>query len=213
MFELTRTIHQGDFDELKSELTVVDEHFDAQRPQHPMRRWEYALALRAFDRADRTYASVADVGGAGSPLTEIMIGQFPDRISTVQVIDPDDYDGFTLDQWVRGRGYTFPSVMCISVLEHVEDLQEFLYHLCCLTAPGGLLFLTADYRGDEGPDDRHFHWMRKRIFTPATWTNDVLIPILKRDFSLLGPRTDPSQYPGDFVYDYTFVSAALVKRA
>ena len=28
---------------------------------------------------------------------------------------------------------------CLSVLEHVDDLDRFLYHLGCLVAPGGRL--------------------------------------------------------------------------
>ena len=40
-------------------------------------------------------------------------------------------------------------VFCISVLEHVDDVTEFLYHLGCLVAPGGLLFLTVDCREDN----------------------------------------------------------------
>ena len=211
---LSKTLDPADFDQLAEELAVVDQHFTRDREQHPLRKWEYSLALRAFntwratrDPNDDPY--VYDVGGAGSPFRYMVP-------NTVRVIDPDATPSYTLAQYVQEHPRLASCVFCLSVLEHVDDLDRFLYHLGCLVAPGGLLFLTCDFTDDDPypqvlSDTKHFHWMRQRIFNEHTLTGDVIEPLLDRDFTWLGERD--LRYCGDHVYDYTFASLALVKRA
>ena len=213
---LSKTLDPADFDQLTEELAIVDQHFTRDREQHPMRRWEYAMALRActtwYDvTAKRPQGPVIDVGGAGSPFWR-MVNPY-----ACTVIDPDG--GVDLAEHLRLGGALASEVYCLSVLEHVEDLDRFLYHLSCLVAPGGLLFLTMDYREQEGPDTAHFHWMRKRIFAPSSYLGLVgdfpdAHGFLDRDFQLLGGMDgrQPLIYHGPQVYDYTFASLALVKR-
>ena len=213
---LTKTLDPADLDALTEELAIVDRHFIREREQHPLRRWEYALALRALDtwletRRERgTAGVVVDVGGAGSPF-HYMVGD------SAIVVDPDEGDHHTLAQYLEQAPRLSQAVFCISVLEHVDDLDQFLYHLACLTAPGGLLFLTMDCREnhgnrDEWPiDDRHFHWMRKRIFTTDLIQDGVETPLLFLGFSRLGAAD--WTYHGHHLYDgFTFASLALVKR-
>lgn len=211
---LSKTLSPTDFDQLTEELAIVDEHFTKAREQHPMRRWEYAMALHAQEvwwklgergrpMQDRR---VADVGGAGSPFYH-MVGA-----EHTYVIDPDQ--GLSLADYLKtGHPQLFPQVYCLSVLEHVDNLDQFLYHLSCLVAPGGLLFLTMDACGcpiRHGTEEKHhFHWMRKRIFTMGE-TYMVWEKLAGENFDLLGQQ-DPIWH-GEQVYDYSFYSLALVKR-
>lgn len=217
---LSKTLDLADYEELTEELQVVDRHFTSASEQHPARRWEYAMALRALkvwkDGKDyRLPASIADVGGGGSPFAS-MVPVWP------LIIDPEV--SFTLAHYVttpwHSEGETHPrlyqAVFCLSVLEHVDDPNQFLYHLSCLVAPGGLLFLTMDCcdcprHGIGRADTHHFHWMRKRIFSIREWQSLLYEFRLNPPLSLLGD-VDWS-YHGDHVYDYSFASLALVKRA
>lgn len=225
---LSKTLDPADFGALAEELEDVDAHFTGAAPQHPMRRWEYAMALHAFnawleldddhrtieDRAQGT--RIYDVGGAGSPFFR-MVGS--DRTF---VIDPAEAGGQTLAAYLRGKATLAQAVFCLSVLEHVEDLDQFLYHLSCLVAPGGLLFLTMDCRetgdADAGwppdfpPDDRHFHWMRRRIFTPRIVESLLPFHLADLGFDMFG-RYEQDKYHGHQLYgSYSFASLALRRR-
>ena len=115
------------------------------------------------------------------------------------------------------------AVFCLSVPEHVDDLDEFLYHLSCLTAPGGLLFLTFDCCGcashdaeeETPPDEHHFHWIRRRIFGQAD-LRELAEKLLDLQFGWLGERDftsyQPQLYGGTTDPGYSFASLALVKR-
>ena len=199
---LSKCLDPADFDLLPHELLRVDRYFASEREQHPMRRWEYAMALRAISTWWRTktlnVTHIVDVGGAGSPFWR-MIDE------DVKIVDPET--SVDLAFYVSREPTLSPIVTCLSVLEHVDDLDRFLFHLSCLVAPGGLLFLTFDYCDGVDDDAYHFHWMRQRIF------NEVRVARIidqLRDFRLLG--TDDYRWHGPQVYDYTFASLALIKR-
>lgn len=212
---LSKTADLADFDQLKDELEIVDTYFEHDSPQHPLRKWEYALALHAYERWRYTASvggPVYDVGGAGSPFYRML-----DPYQVI-VVDPKELHGEDLQTLLKGGCRLGSAVFCLSVLEHVEDLGQFAYHLSCLVAPGGLLFLTMDAQQSDGLDRAHFHWMRKRIFGVRDWqrladsfTGDVIYSHGGRDFSLFG--TVDWNYHGPTVYDYTFASLCLQKRS
>jgi hypothetical protein len=216
---LTKTCDPADFARLEEELAIVDRRFGAARPQHEMRRWEYALALHALTRWQEQYTSplraVYDVGGAGSPFRRMV----EERMQySVMVIDPDVAPEPARPPCTLAELFAChtprvgQAVFCLSVLEHVDDLEEFCYHLACLVAPGGLLFLTMDYCNDTGTDPEdlyHFHWMRQRIFNPYT-LGALTHEFGRRDFHLFG--TGDLAWHDPQVYDYTFASLCLVKR-
>ena len=211
MIALSKFLDPADYAELVEELRLVDQHFTKDREQHPQRRFEYALALRALLEWDRQTAlprSVFyDVGGDGSPFARML----PYPVTTI--IDPAREGSSTLDRFVQQSPRLADAVFCLSVLEHVDDLDQFLYHLACLVAPGGLLFLTYDACGVDDrvfPEDTyHFHWMRKRIFGQYAlyWLDAQLKPYGFEPFG----RTDLT-YPGPHVYDYSFASACFRRR-
>lgn len=217
MLPLSKTLDPADLALLPKELKIVDQYFASVSPQHPLRRWEYALALRAMTywlgALPSTRQHFTDVGGAGSPFASIAgeLGWHP------ELIDPaaPSGSGRTLAEEVVRHPRLADVVTCISVLEHVEDLDRFCYHLSCLVAPGGLLFLTVDYcdaptLGDDPPDFYHFSWMRKRIFNAYTLARRVAGPFQQRDFLTFGAAD--FTWHGPQVYDYSFASLALVKR-
>lgn len=216
MIPLSKTLHPDDLLQLTKELRLVDEHFTTEAEQHPLRRWEYAMALAAVKAWDHPKPALVayDVGGGGSPFP----GMLADTIgSHVQIVDPAyTPNAYTLQELLQHNPRLGDVVTCLSVLEHVEDLDQFLYHLSCLVAPSGLLFLTMDYADDytdDWPEDRfHFHWMRKRIFNAYGWQLAVAEALqTQHQFALLGDVD--SRYHGAYVYDYSFASLALQKRA
>lgn len=202
---LSKTYDPADLAELVPELKTVDLYFTSAREQHPARRWEYAMALRALKTYVKTHTVYVayDVGGAGSPFSS-MCG--------VQVIDPEE--GADLATTVKNNPRLADAVFCISVIEHVHDLDQFLYHLGCLVAPGGLLFLTCDFWDQPGADTAHFHWMRKRIFTQEALLNIMYGKERLHTFDVLGGLADYRYHaPIQEGWGYTFASLALVKRA
>lgn len=208
---LTKVIDPDvDYHLLAEELKTVDRYFDADRPQHTHRRFEYAMALRAWRRwrnpIDPDLGVVYDIGGAGSPFRYMIAMQH----TKCTVVDPDG--GRSLADAVYDHAPLADAVFCLSVLEHIPaaDYETFLYHLACLVAPGGLLFLTFDYWSGSEIDTAHFHWMRQRIYTKTLWTC-LLYTFETYQFSAFG-GLDLHDHP-PCVYDYSFASLALIKRS
>jgi len=236
---LTKTADPADFTMLTQELNQVD-RYPIGHEQHPMRRWEYAMCLRAIrawcvdpsvppvpihhevvrggvHEGELTRAGwfVLDIGGAGSSLRDVLT----DLGMVVYVIDPRSSHHLTLEKLVAGNHEDSrvptraPIVTCISTVEHVpvDGLDRFLDCLCRAVLPGGLLFLTSDIQ--EGPtprDEKHFHWMRERIYDPESWFALGRRLIADNGMELFG-ASDP-MYHGDHVYDYSFASMALTRR-
>ena len=219
MLILNKTLEPADYEreDFQEVLSRVDCYMAEGAPQHPHRRWEYAVALIAIEdwiarhpgpTVGRRYL---DVGGSGSPFWRMLPSQ--------QVIVVDPLEGQDLAGYLQTDGRMADVVTCLSVLEHVEDLEGFLYHLGCVVKPSGLLVLTMDCCGCAGvhyvlnPDAHHFCWMRKRTFTPlarqrliATYTEYGELS----SFTLVG-AFDPI-YHGPHIYDYSFCALVMEKR-
>ncbi len=214
MIALTKTADERDYPELAEELKLVDAEFDKDSPQHPMRRWEYAMALRAqtawYDAGSKLpQGPIIDVGGAGSPFWRMV------NYYACKVVDP--LENTDLAEHLRQGAGLASEVFCLSVIEHVpdDDVDRFVYHLSSLVAPGGLLFLTMDACDHDRhaldvPDPHHFSWMRSRIYGPQL-RGELGMRFLQHSFQLFGgiDRT----YHGPTVYDYTFASLCLQKRS
>jgi len=199
LIEFTKTLHPGDYEKLEHELAYVDRYAEELAGQGPHRRWEYAMALRVLgDSAGKGLC--LDVGGAGSPFWKMardLLGL------DVRVVDPKTT--FPLESCAASA----PCVVCISVLEHVPDLYEFCSHLVRVTAPGGILFLTADIwnRSPYEPDTAHYHWMRQRIFTPESWQH-LAVWFAAVGFSAMG-LTDWTYNGDQNEHGYSFCSLTL----
>lgn len=200
---LTKTLQREDFAALPPELEIVRrQSLAGQTPE--ARDWEYALALRAFaEWGGKATHRVVDVGGAGSPFWR-MLG-----VDNVFVVDP--HQGMDLATYLGTNPPLADAVFCLSVIEHVPDLDQFLYHLSCLVRPGGLLFLTMDCWGNDGVDTAHFHWMRERIFSMEAW-RDLRSVFKQHALKPFGGIADT--YYGDTLYgSYSIASLCLVKDA
>jgi SAM-dependent methyltransferase len=202
MIPLTKTLDPADLDDLTEEVALVQAVGIGE--QHPMRTWEYSLALRAISEHRKTHHSleylVLDVGGAGSPFSQIV--PYP-----CQVIDPkinlaiEDLDLPAIPA---------DAVTAISTIEHVPSQLPFLDACHRALAPGGLLFLTMDCWDRDEADTAHFHWMRERIYGPHLFAR-LINACLTVGFQGFG-AVDLT-YHGDHVYDFSFRSLALTKRA
>lgn len=205
---LTKSLDPADYDRLGPELAVVDRV--GLPGQHEARRWEYALALHAWRQWTAQQAAVLlrsqwytlDVGGAGSRFAQML----PPGVFC-EVIDPTLNVGIESALIAAG---TQDAVFSISTLEHVDAPVAFLRAIHRALAPGGLCVLTFDFTDCEGPDEFHFHWMRRRIYTPASREK------LYRECRALGFRLYGGhdwRPHGNQVYDYTFSSLTFVKEA
>lgn len=206
--------------------------------QHPIRAWEYSQALRALERhieevcldpADPqpfeklmpltgSVANLCDVGGAGSNFWKTLL---PYTTRDIIRVDPAGAGGevgryqsfqLSLAAYVRLNGQTalFDAVFCLSVIEHVGDVQPFLDDLCALVRPGGLLVLTCDTGpGTQLDDTYHFHWMRKWIASPGI-LDRLTAALQAKDFQPLGDVD--FTYHGPTVFDYTVASLAFVRK-
>jgi SAM-dependent methyltransferase len=218
---LSKTLDPSDLADLTLPLMVVDLHFDAASPQHPQRRWEYAMALRAATvwsalRDGAPITNALDIGGAGSPFGQMLRAWGAQAVTIVDpaasIADGVPFLATDLAYYRQSNQPRSDAVFCISVLEHVDDFEGVCGDLCAVVAPGGLLFLTVDYCDALAfwPDDTyHLHWMRKRIFGAYT-LGKLSREFFLRQFSLLGGAFDYTWH-GPQVYDYTFASLALRK--
>jgi hypothetical protein len=208
---LSRTLRPEDYTSLDRELTLVTGYDlgDA----HPQRRWVYALALHAVARwraaAARGGRAVRsplyDVGGHGSLFYQ-MLG---DWTGTRPIVVDPAHRTARLEEFVTSGVQLADVVTGLSVLEHVDEVDRFLYYLACLVAPGGLLVLVVDYWNTCGKDTAAGHQHRKRIFCPkryaalrATALSLQLQPFGGVDLGYHGPQ----------VHDYTYASLVLEKR-
>jgi hypothetical protein len=194
--------------------------------QHPVRRWEYTIALEAIRQWKNLPAQVecgcqsftlVDVGGAGSRF--VRMAQALGIVG--RIIDPNangDSESApqTIAQYLGNHPPLSDIVTCLSVLEHVDDLDQTLYHLGCLVRPGGLLVLTVDAceidtdHSDVWPDDTyHFHWMRNRIFG----RRQLAAMNMQMGLREFGSMCD-YVWPGyTDLYNYGAASLVLTKRA
>lgn len=183
------------------------------RFEHPLRAWEYGLALDALQA--HGCQSVLDVGGGGSVFAPAAATL---GMEVVQV-DPGDCSAWVAAQSERtGRPLVYhqadvmayederlyDAVTCLSVLEHVEDDAAFFRRLQRFVRPGGLLVLTVDFWPDGAPQvDGHLR----------TYNVGRLSRLVDQapGFELLGPP-DYTDH-GAHVYGYTFASLVLRRGA
>lgn len=206
----SRILQPSDVAQMSGDLArIVDWKFDTRAPQHNARKVEYTAVLEAIEQItfDSPAKVIVDVGGAGSPL--------PDMVKEITgirplVVDPaDDVANYDLTSYLQLNPPLANIVLCVSVIEHVKDEAQFLYELTSLLAPGGWLILTMDFAATQ-PDTYHFHWMRERIYSS---TGMVRVQYGLQEFFQCDPDLHEYTYPFvPLVHDYTFASLCAQKR-
>jgi hypothetical protein len=198
---LSRTLDEADYAQLAEELGSVDRYGIA--GQHRSRRWEYALAMQAIRRwieAGRPLAGplydVANGPTFGAILSD-WIGAVPTEVPV----------GFVED--ARSGSQLGDVMLALSVLEHVDDPNDFLYGASCLLARGGLLVLTFAFWNRCGEDTATGHERRRRIYCPK------LVSALRQQAEALQLRPFggvDSTWHGTQVDDHTIASLVMEKR-
>jgi hypothetical protein len=199
---LSRTLELPDYERFAEELKVVDRHNGQDLGLH--RRWEFALALHAIWRwrearerqPEGTIYAIGDIGRLDLMLTEWT------ECEVAVMRTP-------LHGWVQSETALTDVVTCVSVITHVPDVEQLVYQLSCLLAPGGLLVLTMEFWNRCGPDQAHHHHQRQRIYCPKTY---AALRTLAQSYHLSTfGGLDPA-YHGAQVMDYTLASLVLEKK-
>lgn len=227
-FPTSKVMDPMDFVELSNTVARIDADPLILSGQHPIRRWEYAMALHAIHEwlwataaqagPDDPPPAIADLGGAGSnfwqaltPLSPTPITVIDEKLPGTQFVDLHPsllYIRGTAEHAAPRFTEAFDILTCISVVEHVVQVRPFLKALHTLLRPGGLLVLTTDYWDCEGPDTAHFHWMRERIYNVET-LRGLRGGLWELGFRMFGQAD--WHYTGPQVYDYSVASLTMVK--
>lgn len=202
---LSRTLDPSDYQHLGAMLEAVDCYQLEGEPPH--RRWEYALALQAIGEWHATGRPlrdpVYDVTDGATPFQQLLT---QGTGCAVRVWDAD----ITAILGLSTGAQLASVVTCLSTIDRVPQLDDFLYYLSCLVAPGGLLVLTMPFWDRCGPDTAHGHEARQRIFCPKTYLQLRNTAVMRYHLAPFG-GVDPT-YHGAQVEDHSVASLVLEKR-
>lgn len=182
------------------------------RMEHPHRRWEYGIALKVI--RENKIKTILDVGGGGSILAPTLAWLDYE----VTEVDPGDV-GFWIeaqtkrinkpiyfiqqDYFAYEKTQYFDAVICISVIEHIEEDEKFFLELLKPLESGGLLILTTDFHPD-GTAKVPGH-LRTYNRTQLLW-----LASLAHDFKWYSQH-DYFHFD-EYVNNYSFASMILVKK-
>jgi len=113
----------------------------------PQANIQQAFALDAVERfaREKPGARILAVGAAEDTAVEVLCA----KGYRVDAIDPGinvDLSDFYLS--MEGVPESYDIILCVSVLEHVQDDELFVRHVAELLAPGGIAVFTVDFRDD-----------------------------------------------------------------
>jgi len=217
MYTYSKCLTEADF-ETFSEHALVDPFLKRIHPfyryEHPMRKWEYGLALKFLLEVGAK--TVLDVGGGGSALAPLLAHYGID----VTQIDPDPSGIEAVEKQNEILGcdikfinedflkYTsrkkYDAVTCMSTIEHIEgkvDEKAFMTKLC---KPGNILFLTTDF----STTGKTFGGAHCRTYNKVSM---VKLANLAKNYGFKYYGEVDWTYGGAMVYEYTFASLALTK--
>lgn len=242
-FPLSRFMRKGDFTSLAPELKYVDRVAAAlsgwDPVQHPCRRWEYALALRAMQAAGTDAGHgvrIADFG-CGIGLLSPMLASFGAHMVMYEpwVYGNEENKARTqmarimADESFAGRATTFEmkytplceltdadrgydAVFCISTLEHIGEYDRAFRDMCRSVLPGGVLFLTTDAAEHEQDRYQYAYLRAGRMFNWETYTKLWLIGEEEGLELLDGVHAWEWAEECRMVNDYGFGSLAMRKK-
>lgn len=203
-----KTLHPADYDDLREHVAAYERTMNQSSArfsvQHQHRRWESAIALSALAKADAD--TVLEVGSGGSPFAATAAAEGYD----VTVCDPDsrvlwhrDHPGdirVVQADFIDAELDQYDAVVCLSVLEHVEDDTAFFKRLCDLAR--SLVVVTVDF----SMDGRRYSRDHLRTYSPKA------LAALRRRAPQRFVQMGESDWRdnGAHVYDYNFASLVLV---
>jgi hypothetical protein len=215
MYTYSKCLTQADFGTF-SEHALIEPFQKKIHPnyryEHPMRKWEYGLALKFL--LEIGAETVLDIGGGGSLLAPILahygmhvtqIDPDPSGESTVakqnEILGQDNT--FVCQDFLEYTGRKkYDAVICMSTIEHIEDKEDEKKFFLKLTKPAPFLFLTTDY----SPKGKTFSPDHYRTYNSAGLKR---LAKLAKGWKFYGGVD--YKYEGAMVYDYTFATLALAK--
>ena len=195
--------------------TIHNNFRDICRFEHEQRYWEYSLALKALQ--DIKAKNVLEVGGGGSLLIPILYSHninvteidstncsvtLQNQANRLQLQKPIQYIQKDFLQVELKK--QFDAVVCLSVIEHVKQHNEFFQKLLQFVKTDGILILTTDFH----PSGKPFSINHLRTYTEK----DLLLYAKSaKDFDFFRGKPDYT-YKGNYVYQYTFASLILIRK-
>lgn len=181
--------------------------------QHEHRMWEYGMALAAIKSLKKKNPTILDVGGGNSIFTPTLL-----RLGyNIFQVDPDIKYNWLSDQ-SKIIGLEIPNsrqdffdyksnptdvVVCLSVIEHVENDRDFLLKLAQTVDTKGLLIITTDF---------HPSGQARLPWHIRSYNEKMLLDFanLLPDFKFLGSQPKYKNYT-EQVNNYTFATLMLTK--
>jgi ubiquinone/menaquinone biosynthesis C-methylase UbiE len=219
MIPLSKTMRMSDFDELATELATVDQILrmlnGGDKAQHTLRRWEYAMGLRAYMQwAGRTpkrteIVKLSDHGcctgmfgpmmfwlGCNVSLYEVWAWGNQEEFATKQIemLRRPNMKGSY--RWIhRPLGQLeeedngVDAAFCISTMEHIPDFEVAFRQMAKTVNPGGMLFMTSDSAKDE-----HDHYIANNVRAGTMFNAGIYEKIAgwgrEYGFELIGGTSD-----------------------
>ena len=156
-----------------------------------------------------TYDGYGTICCAGS--FEDTAGEFL-RVSNYDITMVDPAINSDLHTFRLNTSKKFDIVLSVSVLEHVENDEEFIDDICYLLNPGGTAVLTMDFNNTYRPGDP-LPATDVRFFTHHD-LSERLIRVLERNGCSLVDGSDWTAEP-DFIYQghlYSFATFVFKKN-
>lgn len=222
VINFNKSLHPDDYND--SLIEIYGDIFDNLRTsvpssiQHEHRRWEHCMAMAAIEKFvpfmgekyERGRTDILEVGSGGSLFAPMcsLVGY------NITVVDPSDSVKIAIEQnpdinveqidYIKYDALTkYDTVVCLSVLEHIEDDIQFFNKL--LQDAKFMVFLTVDF----SVDGRTFSKDHLRTYSPTALYNLYLMAH-EQGFSM---PDNPEWFISNenHVYDYNFASLCLVR--
>jgi 2-polyprenyl-3-methyl-5-hydroxy-6-metoxy-1,4-benzoquinol methylase len=191
MIPFSKTMRMPDFQELEPELALVDKVLwmlnGGDKAQHPMRRWEYAMAVKAYTHwtgnkygyMSEKKSIISDHGCCTGMLAPLMFylgndvrmyevwswgNQEALALQQMEMVKAHAVGGGSYQMIHRPLGHMIEEdkgvdvAFCISTMEHIPPYELAFRQMCQTVNPGGMLFMTTDSAEDE-----HDHYIANNV--------------------------------------------------
>lgn len=120
------------------------------------------------DNSDAVSGMLLDLGAGNQPF-KVWYSGLAEKCVSVDVTPSPGLDVLSMAAPLPFRSETFDTVICTSVLEHVDNAEEVVSEIARILKPGGRLLITIPflYPTHEAPYDfwRTTHWGLRSVLT------------------------------------------------